>query len=73
MSAFEKWLRRNWKDNSFKKWKKDYGRRLVWKYDGGVWHTDRIVLIHHFSEENPTIEDFARFLKDFERFMKRGS
>ena len=71
MSAFKKWLRRNWKGYSFTKWNKNYGKRLVGKYDGGAWHTDRIVLIHHFSEEKPTIEDFAKFLKDFERFYDR--
>lgn len=64
VSAFEKWLRRNWKDYSFTKWKKNYGKRLVGKYDDDY----RIVLIHHFSEEKPTIEDFAKFLKDCERF-----
>jgi len=70
VGAFEKWLRRNWKQYSFTKWKKDFGQRLVGKYDGGTWHNDRIVLIHHFSERKPTIEDFAGFIKDFERFYE---
>jgi len=68
VSAFEKWLKRKYKDYSFKKWNKNYGKRLVGKYDGGTWHNDRIVLIHHFSEEKPKIEDFAKFLKDSEKF-----
>lgn len=68
MSAFEKWLKRNWNDYYFTKWKKNFGQRLVGKYDGGRRYNDRIVLIYHFSEEKPTIEDFAEFLKDFERF-----
>jgi len=70
VSAFEKWLRRNWKQYSFTKWKKDFGRRLVGKYDGEYFDDNRIVLIHHFSERKPTIEDFAGFLKDFERFYE---
>lgn len=68
MSEFEKWFKRNWKDYSFTKWQKDFGQRLVGKYDGGTWHNDRIVLIYHFTERKPTIEDFAGFLKDFEKF-----
>jgi len=68
LSEFEKWFKRNWKDYSFTKWQKDFGQRLVGKYDGGTWHNDRIVLIYHFTERKPTIEDFAGFLKDFERF-----
>jgi hypothetical protein len=68
LSEFEKWLKRNWKDYSFTKWQKDFGQRLVGKYDGGTWHNDRIVFIYHFTERKPTIEDFADFLKDFEKF-----
>jgi hypothetical protein len=68
LSEFEKWFNRNWKDYSFTKWQKDFGQRLVGKYDGGSWHNDSIVLIYHFTERKPTIEDFAGFLKDFERF-----
>lgn len=68
MSEFEKWFRRNWKDYYFTKWQKDFGKRLVGKYDAGSWRTDRIVLIHHFTERKPTIDDFAVFLKDAERF-----
>ena len=71
VSAFEKWLRRKWKQYSFTKWKKDFGRRLVGKYHPEFWDDDKIVLIHHFSERKPTIEDFAGFLKDFERFYER--
>lgn len=68
MNEFDKWFRRNWKDYSFTKWQKDFGQRLVGKYDSGTWHNNRIVLIYHFTERKPTIEDFAGFLKDFERF-----
>jgi hypothetical protein len=68
LSAFEKWLNRNWKDYSFTKWKKDFGQRLVGKKDGGFWGSDRIVFVYHFTERHPTIEDFAGFLKDFENF-----
>jgi len=68
LSEFEKWFKRNWKDYSFTKWQKDFGQRLVGKYDGGIRHNDRIVLIYHFTERKPTIEDFAGFLKDFEKF-----
>lgn len=68
MTAFEKWLKRNWKDYSFTKWKKDFGQRLVGKCEGGFFGSDRIVFIYHFTERNPTVEDFAGFLKDFEKF-----
>ena len=68
MSEYEKWFKRNWKDYSFTKWQKDFGQRLVGKYDGGTWHNNRIVLIYHFTERKPTIEDFAGFLKDFGKF-----
>jgi hypothetical protein len=68
LSEFEKWLKRNWKDYSFTKWKKDFGQRLVGKYDGGTWHNDEIVLIYHFAERKPTVEDFAEFLKDLGKF-----
>jgi hypothetical protein len=68
LSEFEKWSKRNWKDYSFTKWQKDFGQRLAGKYDGGTWHNDKIVLIYHFTERKPTIEDFAGFLKDFEKF-----
>lgn len=68
MNEFEKWSKRNWKDYSFKRWQKDFGQRLVGKRDRGSWHKDNIVLIYHFTERKPTIEDFAGFLKDFERF-----
>ena len=66
MSEFEKWLKRNWKDYQFTKWKKDFGQRLVGKLEGR-WHS-RIVLVYHFTERKPTVEDFASFLKDLERF-----
>jgi predicted nucleotide-binding protein len=66
LSEFEKWLKRNWKDYSFTKWKKDFGQRLVGKYD--TWRDNRIVLIYHFTERKSTIEDFAGLLKDFEKF-----
>jgi predicted nucleotide-binding protein len=68
LSEFEKWLRRNWKDYSFTRWKKDFGQRLVGKYDGGTWNNDEIVLIYHFVERKPTVEDFAEFLKDLGKF-----
>lgn len=71
LSEFEKWLKRNWKDYSFTRWKKDFGQRMVGKYDGGRWHNDRIVLIYHFTQRKPTIEDFAGFLKDFENFYEQ--
>lgn len=41
------------------------------KYDGGSWHNDSIVLIYHFTGRRPTIEDFAGFIKDFERFYNQ--
>jgi len=68
LGEFEKWFKRNWKDYSFTKWKKDFGQRLVGKYNGGLRYNDSIVLIYHFTERKPTIEDFADFLKDFEKF-----
>lgn len=68
MSEFGKWFKRNWKDYLFTKWRKEFGQRLVGKYDAGAWHNDRIVLIYHFTERKPTVEDFASFLKDFEKF-----
>jgi hypothetical protein len=68
MSKFEKWLKRNWKDYSFTRWKKDFGQRLVGKYEGGFWHGNNTVLVYHFIERKPTVEDFAGFLKDFEKF-----
>lgn len=68
MSEFENWSSRNWTDYSFTRWKKDFGQRLVGKYDGGTWDNDRIVLIYHFTERKPTVEDFAGFIKDFEQF-----
>jgi hypothetical protein len=68
LSEFDKWASRNWKDYSFTKWKKDFGIRLVGKYDGGSWHNNRMVLIYHFSERKPTVEDFALFLKVFGKF-----
>jgi predicted nucleotide-binding protein len=67
LSEFEKWLKRNWKDYSFTKWTKEYGQRLVGKWERN-WRNNRIVFIHHFTERKPTIEDFASFLKDFEKF-----
>ena len=68
MSEFEKWFKRNWRDYSFTKWKKEFGQRLVGKLEGDWGHDSRIVLVYHFTERKPTIEDFASFLKDFERF-----
>ena len=71
MSEFDKWFKRNWKDYAFTTWKKNFGQRLVGKYDGGSWHNDRIVLIYHATSGKPTIEDFAQFLKDFEKFFEQ--
>ena len=68
MSEFEKWFRRNWRDYQFTKWKKEFGQRLVGKWAGDWRHNDRIVLIYHFTERKPTVEDFASFLKDLEKF-----
>jgi predicted nucleotide-binding protein len=68
LSEFDKWFRRNWKDYQFTKWKKEFGQRLVGKWEGDWRHNSRIVLIYHFTERKSTIEDFADFLKDFERF-----
>jgi len=68
LSEFEKWFKRNWNDYSFTKWHKEFGHRLVGKWEGDWRHNSRIVLIYHFTERRPTIEDFASFLKDFERF-----
>lgn len=69
MSEFEKWSKRNWKNYSFTKWKKDFGQRLVGKYEkGGFFGGKNIVLVYHFTERKPSIEDLADFIKDFERF-----
>lgn len=71
--TFENWLKRNWKEYSFTKWKKPFGSRLVGKCSSGFLRTDKIVLIYHFLGKNPTIEDFASFLKDFEKFYDNYS
>jgi predicted nucleotide-binding protein len=68
LSQFEKWLQRNWKEYSFTKWNKDFGQRLVGKKEGGFFSGSDIMLIYNFTQKKPTIEDFAIFLKDFEKF-----
>jgi len=71
MTAFEKWKTQNWKSYSFTTWKKDFGQRLVGKYNAGFLRTNRIALIYHFSEVKPSVEDFAEFLEDFEKFHEQ--
>jgi predicted nucleotide-binding protein len=71
LSEYEKWLKRSWKDYSFIKRQKKFGQRLLGKWNRVAWHTDRITLIHNFTEGKPSIEDFASFLKDAARFYNQ--
>lgn len=74
MSEFEKFTKEfTRKGYKFRTYKKAFGERLVgvWKRD--FLHTDRGILIYHFSKRTPSVKDFLKFLNDFEKFLKTRS
>jgi len=74
MSEFEKLMRRIAKRGYrvIGTYEKDFGQRLVCEWQRRV-RTNRRMLVYHFYKREPTVYDFDKFVKDFEKFDEQFS